>query len=356
MRDDRERTKSRIGTSVAVLLGLTIVTARPIAAAPKPKPTPTPTRTATPAVTATPAPTFTPTPAPTPTKTPPPPPGGLAVTIEYPADGTTTSWNATDVSGVVEGPERVGVLVNGEPAVLGLDANGRRVFFVEGLPLAAGDVTITASAVTVEGSQVSHSVRVNSAGSRVPVRMSANPIAGSAPLAVSFEIQVDEGVSYAYPTIDFDGDGTVDATVTQRRATLSHTYSEPGLHRARLESKSQNRPIVDDVGILIANESDLVSSLQVLWEAFRAALRARDTDSALNLVVSSSRERASLLIAAMNDHGIDPDLVYTSIEPMQIYEGFAEFQMIRADAQGTPIGFTIQFSRDVDGLWRIKSF
>ncbi len=278
------------------------------------------------------------------------------MTIEYPLDGAVTPWNVTDVRGVVTGPERLGVLVNGRAAVVGLDANGRRVFFVDALPLATGDVAITASALTIEGSEVSHSVRVNAAGARVPVRMSANPAAGASPLAVTFDIQVDDGVSYAYPTIDFDGDGSVDATVTQRKATLSHTYSQPGLHRASLQSKSQNRPILDEVGILVANESDLVASLQALWEEFRAALRSREIDRALSLVVISSRERASVLLTAMTDHGIDPDAVYTSIEPMQIYEGFAEFQMVRADAEGTPIGFTIQFSRDIDGLWRIKSF
>ncbi|MGH7803878.1 MAG: hypothetical protein ACREQJ_05980, partial [Candidatus Binatia bacterium] len=214
-----------------LILGLTIVTARPARPAPKPKGTPTPTRTATPVVTATPAPTFTPSPVPTPTKTPPPPPDGLAVTIEYPVDGTVTAWNVTDVRGTLDGPERIGIVVNGEAAVVGIDSNGRRVFFVDGLPLATGDVTITASALTVEGSEVNHSVRVNAGGSRAPVRMSAKPTAGSAPLAVTFEIEVDDGVSYAYPTIDFDGDGNVDATVTQRRATLSHTYGQPGLHR-----------------------------------------------------------------------------------------------------------------------------
>jgi hypothetical protein len=356
VRIDLERTKSRIGVSVAVVLGLTIVTARPIAAAPKPKSTPTPTRTATPAASPTAAPTFTPTPAPTPTKTPPPPPDGLAVTIEYPLDGSVTPWNVTDVRGVIAGPERIGVLVNGQAAVVGLDANGRRVFFVDALPLATGDVAITASALTIEGSEVSHSVRVNAAGARVPVRMSANPAAGGSPLAVTFEVQVDDGVSYAYPTIDFDGDGTVDATVTQRKATLSHTYSQPGLHRASLQSKSQNRLIVDEVGILVANENDLVASLEALWEEFRAALRNREMDRALSLVVVSSRERASLLLTAMTDHGIDPDAVYTGITLLQLYDGFAEFEMVRPDAEGNPIGFVIHFARDVDGIWRIKTF
>lgn len=355
MQSERERTKSRITVSVVAAFGL-ILTARPISAAPKPKSTPTPTRTATPAASPTPTPTTIPTTVPTPTKTPPPPPDGLAVTIEYPADGAVTPWNVTDVRGVITGPERIGVLVNGRQGMVGLDANGRRVFFVDALPLATGDVTITASALTVEGSEVSHSVRVNAAGTRVPVRMSASPIAGPAPLAVTFEIEVDEGVSYAYPTIDFDGDGNVDATVTQRKATLSYMYSQPGLHRAVLQSKSQNRPITDEVGILIANESDLVSALQALWEEFRAALRDRDANRALNLVVMSSRDRASVLIAAMNDHGIDPDAVYTAVEPLQIYDGFAEFEMIRPDADGTPVGFAIQFARDADGIWRIKTF
>jgi PKD repeat protein len=278
------------------------------------------------------------------------------VRIESPADGTLTPWNAADVSGTVAGPERVGVLVNGIPAMVGLDANGRRVFFVDGLRLATGDTTITASALTIEGSEVSHSIRVNAAGARPPVRMSASPVTGGPPLAVTFEVEVDEGVSYAYPTIDFDGDGTVDATVTQRNATLSHIYSQPGLHLASLHSKSQNRPIVDEVGIRVMVENDLVSALLALWEEFRAALRARDADRALALVVMSSRPRASVLIGAINDRGIDPDLVYGAIQPLQIYDGFAEFEMVRTGPDGLPAGFPIQFARDADGIWRLKSF
>lgn len=350
MADRRPTTRLHAKGLASLLAVLAIsITARPVQAAPKNP------RSPTPAPTATPRPTLTPTLPPTPAPTPPPPPDGLAVAIESPLEGATLLWSTVDVSGTMSGDGPLGVVVNGVTALTGVDRDGRRVFFVDDLALPAGSTTISASALTIEGSTVEHAVDVTAGSAKLPVRLGAEPIAGTAPLDVQIEVEIDAGVPFQHPQVDLDGDGTADATYSST-TTAHRIFTEPGLHRVRLQSKSSGRPIVDEVAILVEAPSDLVASLQAQWEEFRAALRTRDLDRALLLTVSSSRDRSAALLGALVEQGLDPDAFFGEIHHVRSYAGMVEFQMLRPDASGQAISYPVYFSRDMDGIWRIKSF
>jgi hypothetical protein len=239
---------------------------------------------------------------------------------------------------------------------VGRDRAGRRIFCAE-VPLTSGEETITASATALDGGGADDSIRVISSGEPVPVRMTADRNVGAPPLGVRFVVAVESDASYAPPTIDFDGDGEIDATVTERRATLTHTYPTVGLHRARLRSQSRGREITREVVLEVRDEKAVVAALQELWREFRAALIGGEVDRALSLVVASSRQKASELIRGASEHGVDLRPVYGDVEvmPGTVYPDFAELQAVHTAPGAAPAGSAIQFSRDVDGNWRIGS-
>lgn len=341
--------RSLVAVGLSIVLALCLFTTRTARSAPKPK-APTPTRTTAPARTSTP----TAQPSPTAT-TPPPPPGGLAVRIESPRDKARLRWNSSDVSGTLAGPEFVSVVVNGETALTGTAPSGQRIFFVDDLRLGSGRNTITASAVSAEGATATHSVRVDATAAPLPARLQAEPIAGSAPLTVSFRLRTAEGSTVTSAGIDFDGNGTFDGTIPPG-GEISHTYTTPALYRPRIESASSGATFVDSVGVLVTNDAEIIATVQVVWTEFRNALRAQDLERALSQVESSARDSAELLLGEIIGRAIDPDRIYGDIAPTTVYPGMAEFEMIRTDPDGETISYPILFVRDSDGIWRIKSF
>ena len=344
MRIDLERTKSRYGASIVVVLGLTMITARPAWSAPK-KPTPNLTATVTRTPTNAPTPSRTPTPLPSPT------PAGLAVQISFPSQGSQIASDRVTVRGAVQGPAYTTIVVND---VVGFVTAGK--FVANDVPLVAGPNAIIATARTSSGASAETQITVNATGMAPTFGVGADTTAGNAPLTVHF-VPTWSGTQTARSMkIDFDGNGTIDLRPSDPLAPVDHTFSTPGLYLSTITFEDRQRQTYTaTLGIHVGSPEQTDALFWSLWDAMNAELVAGNVSGALSFLTPEAREIYgevfSGLIADM------PAIVPTYSRPLRVTQipGLLEYAVTRV-IDGEKRTFFASAVLDADGVWRMDSF
>jgi hypothetical protein len=93
-----------------------------------------------------------------------------------------------------------------------------------------------------------------------------------------------------------------------------------------------------------------------VWEQFKAALLADDTDKALTFISSWKRDDYAKILEAMRPHFKDfvgrmGDLVPSSQEA-----GTAQYELLTTDPNGDTFAFPVHFGMDEGGNWKIVDF
>src|SRR5207248_7165648 len=148
---------------------------------------------------------------------------GPSLSITSPIDNAAIDGDWITVSGAIQAPLNSGVTVNG--VVAAVDGGGH--FYANGVQLSPGSNTVTAKLTTLGGQVTTQSITVTSGGP-APVKISATPTDGLAPLTVVFEIAPRSGVVIQKVEFDLDANGSFEQTLVAEPWTTTATYSGVG--------------------------------------------------------------------------------------------------------------------------------
>jgi hypothetical protein len=158
-------------------------------------------------------------------------------------------------------------------------------------------------------------------------------------------------------TVDFDGDGTVDFGPTAPTSPFSNRYGSRELYFATIKlADSGGAEHVADVAVDVDDTASLDALLIQVWNCVKDGLRAQDLDSASTCLTYSSRDHYRELLLGLYDDLPQIDSTLTNITMKQLRDHDAEYEMRRMGADGLMHSFYIRFVRDVDGVWRLKTF
>ncbi len=146
-----------------------------------------------------------------------------AISITSPPNSSSFNTTRVNVAGTFSENYLKQITVNGVPAYV----NGN-TFEAMNVPLAVGANTLTATLQNLSGSTATASISATGSASPVdPVQLQATPIAGFAPLNVSFQVSASVPGTIQQVLYDFNGDGVSDQTATDLNP-ISYSYSAAG--------------------------------------------------------------------------------------------------------------------------------
>ena len=136
--------------------------------------------------------------------------------------------------------------------------------------------------------------------------------------------------------IDYEGDGTVDYTGATFE-DISFTYSTEGVYYPTLTvTDDQSITYTDTIAIVVLNQNDLDTLLQVKWNAMKTALLAGDAETALTYFVEDSKDRYREKFTQLSDDQINS--IFSNIIEFEIYsvnDSIAQCGAIRVESGGT---------------------
>jgi hypothetical protein len=272
----------------------------------------------------------------------------LAATLLAPADGASVNADSVIVRGTVEaGGTRVGVSINGEPASLIGNA------FYAQVPLDPGANLLTVRLTAPDGRVSTRSVTVTRSGIR-SFRAHAVPSSGIAPSEVRFQASATAERSIARVQVDYQGDGSLDASTTNPAADLRHTYAVPGVYNARVVVTDPfGYQEIHIVQIVVQDLAAVDRELKGIVQTMLTSLRAGDLDTAVRAFAPSNQPRfrslfesaRSNLAAAVDSLGV--------LQDGSITGSMAEYVMVQDHPAG-PKAYFIYLMRARDGLWQIQ--
>jgi hypothetical protein len=142
------------------------------------------------------------------------------VSITAPVNNSSFGTTRVNVTGTFTDAYLKRITVNGIVAF----ATGN-TFEALNVPLAAGANTVTATIEDLVGKTGTASITVNGSATPVdPVQLTATPVAGFAPLSVTFQITANAPGTLQQVIYDFEGDGSVGATANDL-GPITHVYT-----------------------------------------------------------------------------------------------------------------------------------
>lgn len=268
----------------------------------------------------------------------------LNVHVDSPLDGATIQSPYTSVSGLVEGPTGVGVVVNGHLAII---KDGR--YYANDVYLETGSNDIVVTAVQPDGTYLQQTITVTRpAGEDFAVDLS--PVEGAAPLDI--ELSVD-GLNIQAIYVDYKSDGITDDSVSGTTFQASHRYSSEGIYTIDIT-------VIDNSGMNYRYQPYVVVTTLEAMSAQRRQpylsmldrLGASDVDGALPYLTGGIRSRFQTLFEAL---GANLPTAITTLGVIQggmLGDDFTEFYVARDNGTEKRV-YPIYLIRSEDGVWRI---
>ncbi|MBI4653546.1 MAG: hypothetical protein HY752_00870 [Nitrospirae bacterium] len=276
----------------------------------------------------------------------------ITLTIIYPLNGETINRSDVMVKGTVTNTtgSETEVTVNGVVATV----YGNN-FIVNHVPLTEGSNTITATATDTAGNTAITAITVNAVTSLSYVELYANIESGIPPLTTYFSVSTSIPNAVSTYQFDYQGDSTIDYSGTIFD-NVSFTYTTEGIYYPTvIVTDNQGITYSDTIAIVVLNAAELDALLRAKWEAMKTALINGDIEGAVNYFAENSKDSFRQQFAALSQ--VLPQIVADmgSINMVNTGENYAEYDL-RTVRNGTTYSFQLLFVRDVDGIWRIRSF
>lgn len=277
-------------------------------------------------------------------------PGGgtsLGVQITSPQSGAV-SGRTVRVTGRYVGPPNTGIVVNGKPALLGID--GR---FIADHVEVGGDGLIRAVAQTLHGAVATHDVQTVVRDLPPVITLTAESVNGIAPFTTTFRLANIDGYDVAEAAVDFDADGIADYRLQQPDEAVTHTFNHSGLYDVTMTARTVAGEMLQmKVAVLVQSSEELDELLRSVWNGMNQALTAGDVQQALNFVTRKSRRRYEPVFDALRDHMGEIVSSYSDPIAVTLTEGMGEYAVNRI-IDGEDYIFLIYFLKDGGGVWRV---
>lgn len=271
----------------------------------------------------------------------------LDATLTSIVPGSTVNTDALSLAGTFLGPENTGITVNGIVAF----TDGQN-FYVNNLPLIAGENTLTIIVTGPDGKTITKTVTVTSS-SPSPLRVEVEPQVGLAPLATRFRLSYGgSGIVTGY-TLDVDGDGIVDDAGSDIPLPLAYTYPTPGLYRPRITlTDSTGKTYNQTLAVLVQDPARVDEFFTRLWNGMNTALAGGNLPAALNYLNVSARNKYQPVFEALRPNLAQIVGSYSPPARLSVSESIGEYAVSRP-YQGRIRVYLVYFLKDVDGVWRV---
>ena len=274
----------------------------------------------------------------------------LTVSVVSPANASIVTGDRITVTGTVINTtgNETGITVNGIPATV----YGTR-FIAENVSLTEGTNTITVTATDSAGSTASTSVSLTAAttGSHITV----TPIieSGVSPLTVT--LRIDGTFTISNSQIFASGPGTAELQASDVDEYTAKITGD-GIYVFTAKVTADDGTMYEDsASVTVLSMSDMDRQLQAKWEAMKTKLKSIDIEGAVGYFAESSqnsfREQFTLLESQLGQIVAG----MRQFRMVKVRERFAEYDM-RTLLNGQEYSFQILFMKDIDGIWKIRSF
>ena len=265
-----------------------------------------------------------------------------------PGDGSILSGSQVFVSGTFHGPSNTGITVNDVIASISGDK------FYANVPLQIGSNTLRVRATTPDGLIANKTVSITTS-KLSSFRVSPSFVEGVAPLKVVFSVDSANGKTVQYINADFDGNGTVDQSVTAPNLAMEFNYDGPGIYHAKFEIiDTQGQSDLVEVLVVVKDPAEMDKQFQSIWDGLNTALIARDKPKALSYLNQSARVKYEPVFSALLPNFPAIVASYSALQRVSITSDMGEYAVNRV-IDGVDEVFFIYLLRDTDGVWRLDS-
>lgn len=272
----------------------------------------------------------------------------VSVAVANPVSGVTISGDTVLVSGEFRGQINTGITVNG--VVASISANQ----FYATVTLQPGVNTITVTATSPDGATASQAVTVTSSGPN-PFRAIAEPAEGAAPLKAGFRVESTSGKTVQKIDADFDGNGSVDLTVSDLNAVLEFSYTTPGVYAAKfLITDSQGISYSAQATVVVQDPVALDQQFKAIWDGMNNALIAQNKSLALTYLNQSAQAKYGPVFDVLLPDFPAIIASYSGLQRVTVTSGVGEYAINRM-IDGVDQIFFVYFLQGQDGIWRLDS-
>ncbi len=254
------------------------------------------------------------------------------------------------VTGTYRGPANTGVTVNDVVAV----TDGHR-FYANHVPVHEGVNTITAIATTPYGMVAKDTVTAHGVGSEALELRATRGGIGVAPYKIAFKVLYTGKTKVQSASMDFNGDGAVDAIASDLKSKFEFTYTSPGVYSAQITvTDIEGKTYQATYTVHVIDSAAADSQFQATYSAFIDALACEDIVRATSYLTVSARERYRPVFGKLKSQLRRITSSFSPLRPSIIAGQYAEYGINRT-IDGINRIFLIYFVQDNDGVWRIDS-
>lgn len=273
----------------------------------------------------------------------------LRLAISSPAAGASIAGSLVNVTGTLQGPANSGITVNGVPAVL---SHGRWV--ANNVSLHPGVNTLTVTAITSGGLQVTQTLGVMSTGASALILNATPTASGVAPLAVTFQYQFLGETAPRNLRVDYTGSGSY-VTVSDPVAALSYTYSNPGIYPVTLTlTDSNNGQYQAQVWVVVQDAEQMDTLFKGIWSDMTTALASGNEAAAMNTLDGTAQRHYGPVFDVLMPHMRDIVSSFSPLLRSSISASIGEYAVVRP-GNGQQNVFLIYFIKDRNGVWRLDA-
>lgn len=212
--------------------------------------------------------------------------------------------------------------------------------------------TVTNSLGTILGT---HSIPITAKtpNAEAVLTLRPYPVLGTAPQSVRFSMTSLKQV--AHVELDLDGDGTIDwqgVTLEGQEFPLP----EAGLYFPTVKvTDAEGNIYTENAMVQVFDPKELDALLQAKWTAMKGALRQGDIGRAVNYIVTKKRDGYRKMFESLTIPLSNIDQVLTDIKFVKLAGIQVEYEMLYTEG-GAVFSGLVNFSLDMDGIWRINFF
>jgi hypothetical protein len=290
----------------------------------------------------------------------------LTLSVTFPAEGSVIEGSSVQVYGTYSGPANTGIAIKQGTNALTLAQSNSTQYTTQPIALAAGLQTITIVASTLDGATQIVTRNITMAPAISPeVSFVSSTALGYAPMRASFSLRTRFPAgqnAVARVQVDYNADGTFDVDSVSATLPLAYYYTDAGaylaLARVSFDDGNAVTPLVVREASYQVQTTTLAHVRQTLcgvYYTMKSRLIANQTTLAANALDTSIRPTFQTLWTSL---GAGLPTVAARLGEVvlgNISDVSAELTVAIPDpaTAGEFLGFSVVWSKGVDGVWRI---